>query len=556
MDNNDIDVNPEYQRDVVWTAERMAQLVDSLMENYYIPPIIFNRKENTLVCVDGKQRLSSIRAFVKGMIWCQDYRGEKWWFTDSLSSGEKRKKNILSDDARQAFLEKDFVTFEYVNLQSDQEEDLFARVQMGMPLSAAEKLRAQKGPWQELGKVFVRDFPTIYALLKDTSRGKDFQLTLSCFCQIMEVKHPSHVNGSPLSKTTHTMLPKFLKGTEAVEEDTKSHLANVWMLFQDLIELDPNVFTNADKYLKGVQTFAPVEMLAVVVLLSVHSDVRDRNQLLNDIRRMRILLRDIHKDLRMNAYTWKDIWSYVESLKDQGASGRNSESVAPAPTPPVLDESESRPRKRKRNSQPTSRPSQAVALSPEEMALRPAPSAGPVNQETTSHSSPPVKQEPTSLTFAPTSTSVSDPAVVAKPERQQSENTASPRRSNQQLKTPASSSFAAVNTYRAPTAPMGPGPSAGPSAPTAKPSFARAPESFARPRGTQKTAPKSRTKQPTTSSPAKAKLKARPSTTSTDKRWVLVPQQHGIIDLTSDDEHEEHEHEEQRASLLSAFQKS
>jgi hypothetical protein len=69
----------------------MTGLVNSLMENFYIPPIILNKKTSTApagrpkeavnVCVDGKQRLSSVRAFVKGMIPCHDMRGEKWYVT-------------------------------------------------------------------------------------------------------------------------------------------------------------------------------------------------------------------------------------------------------------------------------------------------------------------------------------------------------------------------------------------------------------------------------------------------------------------------------------------
>jgi len=57
-------------------------------ENFYIPPIILNKKTRSIsandapdgvnVCVDGKQRLSSVRAFVKGMIPCHDHQGEKW----------------------------------------------------------------------------------------------------------------------------------------------------------------------------------------------------------------------------------------------------------------------------------------------------------------------------------------------------------------------------------------------------------------------------------------------------------------------------------------------
>lgn len=57
-------------------------------EDYYIPPIILNKKplptegdvpkRHVMVCVDGKQRLSSVQAFVNGMIPCHDYRGQKW----------------------------------------------------------------------------------------------------------------------------------------------------------------------------------------------------------------------------------------------------------------------------------------------------------------------------------------------------------------------------------------------------------------------------------------------------------------------------------------------
>jgi hypothetical protein len=63
----------------------MTGLVNSLMENFYIPPIILNKKTPAQkgkdvihVCVDGKQRLSSVRAFVKGIIPCHDHDGEKW----------------------------------------------------------------------------------------------------------------------------------------------------------------------------------------------------------------------------------------------------------------------------------------------------------------------------------------------------------------------------------------------------------------------------------------------------------------------------------------------
>lgn len=323
LDDGSIDVNPEYQREVVWTADRMTGLVNSLMENFYIPPIILNGKQirvveggkpgtrTTYVCVDGKQRLSSVRAFIKGMIPCHDHRGENWWFSNEAG----RRRRILSDAVQRAFLNKDFVTYQFNGLSQEQEEDLFARVQMGMTLTAAEKMRASSGPWQELARLFVDDFPAVYNLMKDRARAKDFQLTLSCFSQIVEIMHPTAATGIPVLKTNHTALPKFIGNKGLVDDGIKSHLASVWNTLQELIELDPDTFTNASKYLGGVQTFAPVEMVAVTIMISMYSETRNNRMLLGDIRALREELRKHFIDLRLNAATWKFIWEYLDELE-------------------------------------------------------------------------------------------------------------------------------------------------------------------------------------------------------------------------------------------------
>ncbi|KAF2017450.1 hypothetical protein BU24DRAFT_490615 [Aaosphaeria arxii CBS 175.79] len=319
LERGKIDIDPEYQREVVWTAERMTNLVNSLMENFYIPPIILNRKASggdpnsvTLICVDGKQRLSSVRAFVKGLVPCQDYQGNKWFFCEHP---EGRSRKVLSETQQKEFLAKEFCSFEYKDLSSEQEEDLFARVQLGMQLTAAEKMRAQSGPWQELGKLFVQDFPTIFELLKDRSRAKDFQMALSCFSQILEVEHPTNANGIPILRTNYTALPKLLHNKAALDDRLKSHLANVFNTFKELIKNDPDVFTNIGRKLKGVQTFAPIELVAVTVLISMYSETRSNGLLLGDIRYLRNQLRENFVDLRMNRPVWRYIWDYIDNLE-------------------------------------------------------------------------------------------------------------------------------------------------------------------------------------------------------------------------------------------------
>ncbi|KAJ4320795.1 hypothetical protein N0V94_003207 [Neodidymelliopsis sp. IMI 364377] len=272
MEDGTIDVDPEYQREVVWT----------------------------------------VLAFVKGMIPCHDHRGEKWWFIEPAGN---KKKRVLPEQVRNQFLRKEFISFEYTNLSPEQEEDLFARVQMGMQLNLAEKMRASTGPWQELARLFVEDFPAIYSLMKDRARSKDFQITLSCFSQIVECMHPTNPNGLPVLKTNHTHLPKLLSNKGAVDDNLKSHLASVWNTFKTMIEINPNVFTNANKYLRGVQTFAPVEMVAVAVLISTHSETRNNSLLLGDIKAMREAVREDFVDLRLNATVWKWFWDYIDNLE-------------------------------------------------------------------------------------------------------------------------------------------------------------------------------------------------------------------------------------------------
>ena len=150
-------------------------------------------------------------------------------------------------------------------------------------------------------------------------------MTLSCFSQIIEVQHPTAANGIPILRTNHNHLPKLLENTGAVDDGIKSHLASVWNTFQDLIELDPNTFTNTNKQLRGVQTFAPVEMVAVTILISTYSESRNNRLLIGDIQALREALRENFVDLRLNVSVWKLVWDFIDNLEQvRGAVDGNT----------------------------------------------------------------------------------------------------------------------------------------------------------------------------------------------------------------------------------------
>lgn len=318
-----LDLNPEYQRDVVWQPERMTGLINSLMENFYIPPVIFNIHEIEVedgirwqrVCVDGKQRISSVQAFMQGRIPCHDRYGNKWYYCGKTGkSGNPIKgRRVLPEHMKKIFRQKEFVCYEFKNLSSKQEEDLFGKVQMGVSLTPAEKMRATSGPWQDFTRLFEDDFSSVVGLAK-TDRGAGFRLLLCCFSQILEVQHPTNANGKPTLRTNSKHLQDvFMKNIKALDDATKSHLASVFTTFKELVEEDLQTFKN-NGY-RTVKTFAPVELIAVAVLISMYGDSRNNALLLGDVRAMRLTLRQTRHDLQMNQGTWDTIWGFLESLE-------------------------------------------------------------------------------------------------------------------------------------------------------------------------------------------------------------------------------------------------
>jgi hypothetical protein len=64
-----IDMNPEYQRGLVWDMEHKVKLIDSIVEGIGIPAILLREKEGFAdhfhwEMVDGKQRISTVVGFM------------------------------------------------------------------------------------------------------------------------------------------------------------------------------------------------------------------------------------------------------------------------------------------------------------------------------------------------------------------------------------------------------------------------------------------------------------------------------------------------------------
>lgn len=68
IDNEEIDLKPEFQRDFVWDINRASLFIDSLITNLPIPSIFLgkSKEDETYKVIDGQQRLKSVYFFMEG----------------------------------------------------------------------------------------------------------------------------------------------------------------------------------------------------------------------------------------------------------------------------------------------------------------------------------------------------------------------------------------------------------------------------------------------------------------------------------------------------------
>ncbi|MCJ1260431.1 hypothetical protein MMC22_000292 [Lobaria immixta] len=355
-----LDLAPHYQRGVVWTRKAMGLLIDSMWKGYYIPPVIFNleivedekgvmRYKRT--CVDGKQvkvhwtglrfleaklrlqRLTSIRDFMNGEFPCWIDQ-QAWYFcTPPPKYRKSRKVNILPDSARDEFKAIEVLCTEYKGLTQSQEIELFQRVQLGKPLTKAEAFRATQGSWQEHAKLYEKDFADVINLCLH-GRASGFRTILVCFLQIYECANPTAEDRIPILRHSFNLIENFCSNAPAVDAATRAHLRFVFETFQELVEEDRSIFEH--KNYTNRKAFSPIELIAIACLISLKAAERPKAMLRGDILALRLHLREVHSDIRLNKPCWLTAWRFIDTLEHhRGAVDRSTvEKRPPAPKIP------------------------------------------------------------------------------------------------------------------------------------------------------------------------------------------------------------------------------
>ncbi|KAL0572538.1 hypothetical protein V5O48_009417 [Marasmius crinis-equi] len=355
--NGDIELDPEYQRGVVWHKEKQIKLIDSILRNFYIPPIIFayhcdDDGAETRICIDGKQRLTSIHLFMDGIIPHKDhYTSELLWFKDNGDG--KTKKTILPEKYRKIFSNKQIVCVEYLELRDQDERDIFRRVQLGVALTAAEKMNVIATPRTEFIRLLMSRFLTEDTLGNPEipwshARGTDFKcLALSVFCisRLGGAAFPGSAQLESWLSETKGDSARFgsksgrSRAKEADDGDyderegiplAESFKKKVLETFDTLAQLiNDKKYNQAFRPCSAAEKISPLEMTGIPILIySVYvapppcsparGDDRVSLQRLSDlILLMRAYLHKTHKDVRLNSRVGKDMLQFcIDAAKD------------------------------------------------------------------------------------------------------------------------------------------------------------------------------------------------------------------------------------------------
>ena len=199
-----IDPKPAYQRGPIWSISNQQLFIDSILRGFDIPKLYLRRLGDQgyeWEVIDGQQRLRAV--------W--DYMSNKFSLPDNSDPvrGESVSGLLFKDlpyALHDQFMAYTLTIVEVAKAEDSEVEDMFLRLQNGVPLNAAEKRNAISGP--------VRDF------VRNTAESNKV-MTASVPFQNSRYSHDELVaqmllierNGGPTS-VRHTQLERLYRNAK------------------------------------------------------------------------------------------------------------------------------------------------------------------------------------------------------------------------------------------------------------------------------------------------------------------------------------------------------
>jgi len=130
-----IDLEPLYQRKIVWNEEKKIQFISTIMKDYPCPNILINLDtiNNSMIIMDGKQRLTSLKEFKQNIIYWLDDDNNKVYY-DKAPKNEPNYRT-LNPREMSVFNHRQIQIIEYRDVPYEIQAEMFERVQNGVVIS-------------------------------------------------------------------------------------------------------------------------------------------------------------------------------------------------------------------------------------------------------------------------------------------------------------------------------------------------------------------------------------------------------------------------------------
>lgn len=147
--------------------------------------------------------------------------------------------------------------------------------------------------------------------------------------EVMQLSNRQRRSSAPTLQANPNALLRVLEDEKPISNALKDRFKFVFDKYEQLVKLcsdqitatrfkvkENSAFDPSADFLRKpetdhVRTFSPLELVATAILVSCHMKNRTDEELIEDVKALRIYLRIKHQDLRLNAHCWATVWRFI-----------------------------------------------------------------------------------------------------------------------------------------------------------------------------------------------------------------------------------------------------
>lgn len=137
IETNNIDLEPSYQRNFIWSDEKISMYINSTYLDIAYFPITLTKVGNKYICIDGKQRITALTRFISNKNYFE-MNNEKIYY-DKILDNKVKPIRVMTDEEKNNFNDVNIEVIILNNLSYLHQLDIFHRIQLGVPLTTGEQ---------------------------------------------------------------------------------------------------------------------------------------------------------------------------------------------------------------------------------------------------------------------------------------------------------------------------------------------------------------------------------------------------------------------------------